>query len=163
MTCFTPRPCLRRPFRRALALAVTTATAALLAACATHPADASLYQRLGGAPTVTVFVGRTVDRAASDPRTARSFDGIKLQALKDSIAQQICSISGGGCHYEGETMANAHKDAHIVANEFDALVTILREEIDRAGVETAAKNHLLKLLAPMKRDVIDGGAHARGV
>ncbi len=128
----------------------------LLAACAVPPGvPPTLYQRLGGATNVAAVTSRTVDRAAADPRTRRSFDSIKLQTLKDSIAQQICSISGGGCRYEGETMANAHKEAAIRASEFDALVTILREEFDRSGTDPAAKNGLLKLLAPMRRDIVD--------
>lgn len=131
----------------------------LLAACAVSPdTEPTLYLKLGGAANVEAVASRTVDRAAADPRTRRSFDGIKLQALKDSIAQQICSISGGGCRYEGETMANAHKDAAIRASEFDALVTILREELDRSGTDPAAKNGLLRLLAPMRRDIVDDTA-----
>jgi len=150
-----------RPSRRAMtALAATCA----LVACATAPREPeTLYQRLGGAPRVQLVVDRTLDRTSTDPRTRRSFDGIKIAAIKESLAQQICSISGGGCHYEGETMKNAHHDSRIAASEFDAMVTILREELDRAGVDAAAKNDLLRLLAPMKRDVIDGGIHARGV
>lgn len=129
--------------------------AAIFAACAGNPgASPVLYDRLGGTPNMTVVVGRTIDRAAADPRTKRSFDGIKLATLKESIVQQICSVSGGGCKYEGETMANAHHDARIQASEFDALVTLLREELDRAGTDPAAKNELLRLLAPMKRDIV---------
>ena len=106
------------------------------------------------------MVGRLVDRTATDSRTRRSFDGIKLKAIKESLAQQICSISGGGCRYEGETMAHAHADSKIVASEFDVMVGFLREELDRAGVDPAAKNELLRLLAPMKRDVVNGGSPA---
>lgn len=132
----------------------------LLAACAVHPdVEPTLYQRLGGAANVQAVTSRSVERAATDPRTRRSFDGIKRQALKDSIAQQICSISGGGCRYEGESMANVHKDLAIRASEFDALVTILREEFDRSGTDPAAKNGLLKLLAPMRRDIVNDRAN----
>jgi hemoglobin len=129
-----------------------------LSACATAPSEGSttLYARLGGQATVTRVATRTIERAAHDPRTQRSFDGIKLAAIEASLAQQICSISGGGCKYEGETMARAHHDAKIRAGEFDALVDILREELDAAGVDAGAKNELLKLLAPMKRDIVTG-------
>ena len=51
-------------------------------------------------------------------------------------------------------MADAHKDARIRASEFDAMVTMLREELDRVGTDPAAKNELLRLLAPMKRDIV---------
>ena len=79
---------------------------------------------------------------------------MKLATLKESLAQHLCAVADGGCHYEGETMKNAHSDLKIVPSEFDALVTMLREELDRAGVATAAKNQLLQRLAPMKRDVV---------
>lgn len=136
-------------------LTLAAAACALLAGCAAPPTnEPTLYQRLGGPAGVARLVDRLVERSASDPRTRRSFDGIKLPALKDSIAQQICHVAGGGCRYEGATMAEAHKDARIPASEFDAMVAILREELDAAGADAAAKNGLLKLLAPMKRDIV---------
>jgi hemoglobin len=147
---------------RALALALAS-LALLLGACSTSAQPhATLYQRLGGEAGVKDIVGGLVDRSATDPRTQRSFDGVKLATLKDSIAQQICAISGGGCRYEGETMANSHRDARITAAEFDSMVTLLREELDRQQVEPGAKNELLRLLAPMKRDIVShAGASAR--
>ncbi len=143
-------PCVARCFSALLLVAV-------LAGCAVAPtAPPTLYQRLGGAPRLELVIGRMIDRAARDPRTRRSFDGIKLAPLKESLVTQLCSISGGACRYEGETMARAHADARIVASEFDALVNILREELDRAGVDAGAKNELLRLLAPMKREIVGG-------
>ena len=133
----------------------------LLCGCAAAPSTPpTLYERLGGALHVEAVVGRLIDRSATDARTRRSFDGIKLKALKESLAQQICSVAGGGCRYEGETMARAHADLKIVASEFDAMVSFLREELDREGTDAGAKNELLRLLAPMKRDVVGGAASA---
>lgn len=140
----------------------TLLLAAWLGACATVATPPpTLYERLGGAPRLELVIGRMLDRAVSDPRTRRSFDGIKLPALKQSLVTHLCSISGGGCRYEGETMARAHADSKIVAGEFDALVSMLREELDRSGTDPGAKNELLRLLAPMKRDIVTGAA-ARG-
>lgn len=129
----------------------------LVAGCATDPRTTpTLHQRLGGAARITAVVDRTIERAATDVRTRRSFDGIKLAALKLSLVEQICALTGGGCRYEGATMAAAHKDSRILDSEFDALVTILREELDRRSADAAAKNELLRLLAPMKRDIVAG-------
>lgn len=137
----------------------TLLLAAWLGACATVATPPpTLYERLGGAPRIDTVVGRMVDRAASELRTRRSFDGVKLPLLKESLAAHLCSISGGGCRYEGETMARAHADLKIVAGEFDALVSILREELDRSGTDPGAKNELLRLLAPMKREIVAGAA-----
>jgi len=126
----------------------------LLAACAA-PGGTTLYERLGGRPVVKVFVDRTLDRTSTDSRTKRSFEGIRIAAIKESLAEQICVVSDGSdCKYEGETMHNAHAQSNIQPREFDAMVEILREELDRAGVAPGAKNELLKRLAPMKRDIV---------
>lgn len=150
--------------QRALWLVLAAACASTVPAHAAPPGDVqTLYQRLGGPDGVTRWVDHLIDRCAADPRTRRSFDGIKLSVLKESLVQQICAISAGGCRYEGETMERAHRDARIGAGEFDALVSVLREELDRAGVEAAAKNELLRLLAPMKRDIVSGGDGAGAI
>ena len=142
---------------RRLAATLVLCAGLALGGCAADPErPPTLWHRLGGDAAIAPAIGRTIDRSASDPRTRRSFEDVKLQAVKDSLVQQICSITGGGCVYEGETMANAHRDAQIKASEFDALVTILREELDRGGIDTGAKNELLRLLAPMKRDIVPG-------
>ncbi len=145
---------------RSARLAVLAISIAL-AACAAPPSSSSnsgsLYARLGGEPVVSQVITRSIERAAHDPRTQRSFDGIKLATVEKSIVQQICFLADGGCKYEGETMAKAHKDLKIRPGEFDALVDIMREEFDAARVDAGAKNELLKLLAPMKRDIVPAG------
>lgn len=131
----------------------------LLSACAQIqsqpvPVPMPLFERLGGNAGVSKVVGLSLNRAAQDPRTQRSFDGIKIEAVQKSLTQQICSLAGGGCVYEGETMARSHQDLKITASEFDTLVEMLRQELDRAGIAAGAKNELLRLLAPMKRDIV---------
>ena len=120
----------------------------------TAPPPASLYARLGGEPGVSDLMGRTLARAAADPRTQRSFEGIKLSAVQQSLSEQICALTGGGCRYQGEPMGPVHKDLRIKPSEFDAFVEILRQEIDRGGIDNRAKNELLRLLAPMKQAIV---------
>ena len=133
-----------------------SATAALLlcACAAASKQPATLYERLGGAPVMTGVIDSTMDRTATSPLTQRSFEGVKLPYLKMSVNAHICAVAGGGCEYDGETMARTHQAVKIQPSEFDAMVTILREELDRAGVNSSAKNDLLRLLAPMKRDIV---------
>jgi hemoglobin len=119
----------------------------------TGTAGPSLYERLGGAPVVDAVADATIARAATDPRTHRSFDGIRLPTLQRSLSEQLCALAGGPCRYEGETMARSHHDLKITEAEFDAMVMILREELDLRTGE-AEKNALLRLLAPMKRDIL---------
>ncbi len=131
------------------------AGAAAVSGCVAPPkSDPTLYARLGSAPVVKQIVTETIDRAATDPRTRRSFQDVKLQRVKDMIQEQICDLSGGGCKYSGDPMDKVHKGLKITEAEMNLVVQWLREACDNAGVGTREKNELLLLLAPMKRDIV---------
>lgn len=119
----------------------------------TNNQQPSLFTRMGGLPVLTKITDEFIDNVATAPSTKRSFDGIKLSALKESVVAQLCKLSGGPCVYEGETMLNSHKDAKISEAEFDAFVGMFRQTLNKY-VNTREKNELLKILAPMKRDIV---------
>jgi hemoglobin len=114
----------------------------------------SLYERLGGTPAVTAFVDRTIDVVANNPHMNQSFDKVNLQHVKDMLIEQICSLSGGGCQYTGDTMRDVHAGHHISNAEFFDLVEVLRDAMRAQHVPLSARNQLLATLAPMKRDVV---------
>lgn len=138
-------------------------SALFLVACASLPQsdqsniakskNDSLFERIGGLTVLTKIVDESVDEIANSPRTKRSFDGVKLAPLKESIVIQLCKITDGGCNYEGETMLNSHRDAKISEAEFDAFVDMFRNTLTK-HLPTREKNELLKILAPMKRDIV---------
>lgn len=125
-----------------------------LSACAYQPPTPRLYERLGGLPAIQAVVGRTIDSAAHDPRTSRSFKDIKLDALKESVAAQLCEASGGPCKYEGAPMVKAHKGLDITPAEFDAFAEQLVAALDYYKVGPREKDELLQLLGPMKKDIV---------
>lgn len=116
--------------------------------------EASLYQRIGGLPMLTRISNQTLDMVSKHPKTSRSFEGVKMKTLKESLTNFLCVKTGGDCVYEGETMHNSHADLHITTAEFELMVDVLRERLDVNGVGTREKNELLKILAPMKRDIV---------
>ena len=113
----------------------------------------SLFERIGGLPILTKIVDEFIDEVATSPRTKRSFDGLSLKTLKKTVVAQFCKLTGGGCVYEGETMLKAHRDAKISEAEFDAFVDIFRNTLTKY-LATREKNELLKILAPMKHDIV---------
>jgi len=128
----------------------------LLTACTSLPTAERprLIDQLGGEPGVRLVVDRTLERVAKDPRTRRTFDGVRLSTLQRNVGDYVCQVADGGCVYEGETMKRAHADLNLGGSEFDVMVQVLREELDRAGASTAAKNELLRRLAPTRRDIV---------
>jgi hemoglobin len=131
----------------------------LLSSCAqmqssSHQAESpSLFERIGGLPVLTLVVSETIDMSASDPKIKRSFDGVKLATLKQSVVDQLCVLTGGNCIYEGETMKNSHRDLKVTSAEFELFVETFRTSLNK-HVGVKEKNELLKILAPMKRDIV---------
>lgn len=144
--------------RRARHLIAGIAIAAVCAACAAPAPSAvpTLYQRIGGEPVVQRVVDDVIDRTASDPRTARSFKDVKMSRVKEKLREQICNLAGGPCKYTGDPMNEVHKGLKITEAEFSLMVQFLRDALERGGVRDAEKNELLRMLGPMKRDIVKG-------
>ena len=117
-------------------------------------APAGLYQALGEKPGITRLMDDFVNRVVKDPRIGGHFKDVKPAALKESLTDQICQLSGGPCKYEGADMKSAHADMDINKGHFNALVEVLQSAMDAQGIPFAQQNRLLALLAPMHRDVI---------
>lgn len=139
--------------RRAIRSLLLITSGILLAGCAGTAPKTSLYERLGGLPALTAVTNRTIDRSAAEPAIHRSFEGIKLPALKASIVQQLCQATGGPCKYEGEAMPKAHKGLAITPAEFDGMVAQLVDTLDEFKVGARENNELLQILGPMKSDM----------
>jgi hemoglobin len=125
------------------------------AADAAGTAQLRLYDRLGGAAGVAAIADSLIDRVSADPVLGRSFKDSKLDRIKKLLAEQICDLSGGPCRYSGDPMKEVHAGHHISEAEFYGMVAVLREVLKERHVSQRATNELLRLLAPMKRDVVE--------
>lgn len=136
-------------------LVMLICTSLLLVACATpNTTEPNLYTRIGGKEMLYTISSQTLDFVANNPATKRSFKDVKMAALKQSLADFLCVKTGGDCVYEGETMKNSHAELEITTAEFELMVQALRNTLDANHIGAREKNELLKILAPMKRDVV---------
>jgi hemoglobin len=115
----------------------------------------SLYERLGGAANVQAIADDVVEHAAHDPKLKRTYDKVNLGRVKHLLAEQICSLTGGGCTYTEDSMHDVHAGMGITEAEFFGLVEVLRNSMRRHGVGMRERNELLRILAPMKRDIVE--------
>jgi hemoglobin len=121
-------------------------------------ADGTLYARLGGQSGVTAIAAELIDRAAADPKLGRSFEDTNLKRIKQLLAEQICELAAGPCRYSGDSMKEVHAGLHISQAEFYGMVDLLRDILRQRHVDLASTNQLLRLLAPMKRDIVERSA-----
>jgi hemoglobin len=130
----------------------------LLAGAAVAGMSGTLYENLGAKAGVTAIADILIDRVAADPILGRSFADTNLKRIKKLLAEQICDLSGGPCHYSGDPMRQVHAGHHITEAEFYRMVDALRAILKERQVSLSATNALLRLLAPMKRDVVETAA-----
>jgi hemoglobin len=131
------------------------ASSLLLLAASVADAQARLYERIGGRIGVAAIADTLIDRVTADPRLARSFKDSNLGRIKQLLAEQICDLSGGPCRYSGDSMKEVHAGHQISEAEFFGMVADLRDVLRERHVSQGAANELLRLLAPMKRDVVE--------
>ena len=140
-------------------VAMSAAVASLANMAVADPPAATLYARLGGPTGVAAIADELIDRVASDPRLGRSFKDSDLGRIKRLLAEQLCDLSGGPCHYSGDSMRDVHAGHHISQADFYGMVEVLRAILKERHVGIGATNQLLRLLAPMKRDVVEPASH----
>ena len=133
---------------------LAAAFAAYLLSILAIGAEDTLYDRMGGAPVIAKIVDQLLDLSMTDPRTKRSFAKINLKRLRAKLNEQICMLAKGPCEYSGDGMKEVHAGLDITDAEFDGLVEHTITAVDASGVGLREKNELLKMLAPMKRDVV---------
>ncbi len=124
-------------------------------ATAAMAASDSLYVRLGQEPGVTAIATALIDRVAANPITGPNFKDSKLDRIKELLAEQICDLSGGPCRYSGDPMKEVHAGHHISEAMFYVMVDTLRDVMKERHIDMRSRNELLRLLAPMKRDVVE--------
>ena len=124
-------------------------------ACAAADTASTLYDRIGGQAGVSAIANSLIDRVSADPHLGRSFKDTKLSRIKGLLAEQICDLSGGPCRYSGDPMKEVHAGQHISEAEFYGMVDTLRDILKQRHVGIGATNELLRLLAPMKRDIVE--------
>jgi hemoglobin len=121
----------------------------------TKPADASLYDRLGGKSAITAVVDDFVGRVANDTRINSRFANANIPRLKMKLVEQICQASGGPCIYTGRDMKATHAGMGIRNADFGALVEDLVAALDKFEVGDQEKNELLGALGPMQQDIVE--------
>ena len=141
-------------------------------------AEASLYERLGGAFAIAAVVDQFSDALISNPIVGQSSENpalrewhtnnlARLPGLKFMRTLWVCDISGGPQVYAatepGSThlgLEEAHRDLRITPDEFDEVAAELTRTLDHFGVPDQEKGEVLAAFAAHKDEVTEGSMAA---
>lgn len=132
--------------------------AVLLGACAapqkTVVKNATLYQRLGGAPGVEAVVDASLKHIHGDLRINIFFENTDLADLRRLLIEQICAATGGPCTYSGRSMEEAHSGMNLTDKDFDIFVEDLIAAMTEVKVSPELQQEVLGLFGPMRPQVV---------
>ena len=141
-----------------------------------HRADASLYERLGGAFAIAAVIDHFSDAVVRNPIAGQgskdpeldewSRDDLdRLPGLKFMRTLWVCDISGGPQVYAatkpGEThlgLEEAHRALEISPEIFDEVAAELARSLDHFKVPEPEKGEVLAAFAAHKPEVVEGYA-----
>jgi hemoglobin len=122
----------------------------------------TLYERLGGAATITAVIDDFVARCTGDNRINGKFARTDVARLKAMLVEQVSSATGGKVKYTGRGMRETHDGMQVTAGEFDALVEDLVATLNSFGVPEKAQGELLGILGPLRGDIVEVESSATG-
>ncbi len=113
----------------------------------------SIYDDIGGAPSVTAAVDDFYVRVLGDPMLAPYFEGVDIDRLKSHQRSFIAAAIGGPEIYAGRSMKEAHAGLDITPEAFDRVVDHLVATLQGLGVPAETIATIGGALAPLKSDI----------
>ena len=137
-------------------------------------ADASLYERLGGAFAIAAVIDHFSDALVHNPIVGQQSENPalrdwhtnnlgRLPGLKFMRTLWVCNVAGGPFEYTatrpGSTpvgLEEAHRDLQISPEEFDEVAAELGRTLDFVKVPQQEKEEVLAAFAAHKAEVNEG-------
>jgi len=137
-------------------------------------AEASLYERVGGAFAIAAVIDHFSDAIVQNPIVGQKSENPalrewhtnnlgRLPGLKFMRTLWVCNVAGGPFQFSatrpGSTvlgLEEAHRDLRISPEEFDEVAAELGRTLDFVKVPTREKAEVLAAFAAHKGEVTDG-------
>jgi hemoglobin len=106
----------------------------------------SLYERVGGDPTLESVVDALYERLSADDRVQHFFDPDRLPALRASQVRWFRSVLGGAPPDDRPDIAAAHADLTITDEHVEAVLGHLSVCLRAAGVDAESHRQTMALV-----------------
>lgn len=114
----------------------------------------SLYQRLGGKEAINAVVKDLLTTSMQDGRLRPRLSKLNPARCEALLTDLLCEATGGPCKYTGRDMKTAHTGHKVTEAEWQGFAESLMKVFDRFNVPAREREDLLKLILPMKADIV---------
>lgn len=141
-------------YREWLLRGVALLSVLMLAGCQSMPEKTNLYDELGGMAVIEKITGNFIVEVGYDQRISRFYADSDLNRFYEKMVEYLCAKVDGPCTYEGEAMDVVHAGMNINEAQFNAVVDLLVNAMNRSGVPHRLQNRVLARLAPTREQII---------
>jgi len=118
----------------------------------------SIYDALGGEPTIRTVVDDLADRLAADALLGPLFEGVDREALQRHRVSYLSAVLGGPEQYLGQSMRDAHRPYRLTDAHMERFLLLAGQALDAAGVAPEAARAMLELLDRLRPVIVDPNA-----
>ena len=116
----------------------------------------NLFQLMGGTDTVTKLSSNLLQSAAKDPRLAGALGKVDTSAVAPKLADQMCSMLGGGCKAPLTDQQIAAGSSKLDASQTKALGENFGSALNGVTSNPLVKEGVSKAIAPQLRGIVGG-------
>jgi hemoglobin len=121
----------------------------------TYP-QPSLYERIGGATTVSELVDKFYDRVLDDPELAPFFSKTNVRKLRVMQREFFSVALGGPVTYFGKPLAYAHRGRGIERRHFQRFTDHMLATLEDYGLDERDVHDVIERINMYSSDVLGG-------
>lgn len=129
-------------------LAVAIFSAALGVSQSSGQTIAGMFQMMGGMDTVSKLASGLLQSSASDPRLAGVMGTLDASSISPKLADQMCSMLGGGCKAPLTSQQIATGASKLDASQIKALSDNFSSTLGKMTTNPLVKEGVSKAIRP---------------
>ena len=106
----------------------------------------SLYEKYGGAPTISRVVHVFYSKVMRSEELRPFFAQVNMEQVMQHQIDLFSHLMGGPIRFEMSRLEHGHRNLAIQNHHFDEVAELLGETLEEAGVELVDVEFLLKIL-----------------
>ena len=114
----------------------------------------NIYEKIGGAKTVSKIVRKFYDIVLSDDILKKYFENISMASLIGHQIEFISSALGKPAEYMGRTIVEAHKGLNITNAEFNHICKILNSVLREEGIDDQYIKQIELIVLSLKNEIV---------
>jgi truncated hemoglobin YjbI len=115
----------------------------------------SIYEQLGGVPTIDIAVEKFYEKVLSDPDLIEFFQGVSIDGLKKHQKNFFALAMGGPNKYTGKDMRKAHEHLKLSDKHFNLVGKHLADTLTELGASKSQISAILDVVEGTRNDVLN--------